>query len=94
MNKEEVKEKLSGLDCICGPLTRKAIFELGIEWVFSQPLSERLTSKEKEKIRKIYSICNETNMSDNPCLSADKVTEASSKMNLLIEIFGEEFFEV
>lgn len=33
---------------------RKA-FKQGASWLLSQPLSERLTDKEKEKIRNIYS---------------------------------------
>lgn len=65
----------------------------GIELHQSLPLHNRLTTAEKERIRKMYAECELIVMDDNPNLPADRITEAGAKMQVLEEIFGKEMFE-
>lgn len=57
------------------------------------PLSSRLTAEEKERVRKIYAECELIEMDDSPYLPADRITEATAKIQVLESIFGSDFFK-
>lgn len=61
--------------------------------LMEQPLSVRLTAEEKERVRKIYAECELIEMDDSPNLPADRITEATAKIQVLESIFGKDFFK-
>ena len=64
-----------------------------INHIFSLPLASRLTAEEKERVRKIYAECELIEMDDSPYLPADRITEATAKIQVLESIFGSNFFK-
>lgn len=68
-------------------------FKAGANYVYGLPLASRLTTKEKERVRKIYTECELIEMDDSPNLPADRITEATAKIQVLESIFGTDFFK-
>ena len=80
-----------------------SMFEQGAIWLMQQPLSDRLTDEEKERIIKRYKY--ESDMMDRQTLKIQKSTNPTcrqfyvdirenhrSRLRLLKSIFGEELF--
>lgn len=67
------------------------------KWVINHisppPLAQRLTAEEKERVRKMYAECELIEMDDSPNLPADRITEATAKIQVLESIFGTDFFK-
>lgn len=72
------------LMCVCSDFANEFL---------AQPLSSRLTSDEKERVRKMYVECELIEMDDSPNLPADRITEATAKIQVLESIFGADFFK-
>ena len=66
-------------------------FKAGAEWLMQQPLSDRLTDEEKEKIKESYNKAQKDTY-DNTIEGAIKCTVSAVVMNCLIGIFGKELF--
>ena len=66
-------------------------FEQGAQWLIQQPLVDRLTYEEKEKIKKLYNKVNKDTY-DNTIEGAIKCTISVVVMNSLVSIFGKELF--
>lgn len=64
-----------------------------INHIFSLPLAQRLTAEEKKRVRKMYVECELIEMDDSPNLPADRITEATAKIQVLESIFGSNFFK-
>lgn len=69
------------------------MFKGGVKYALSQPLAQRLTAEEKERVRKMYIECELIEMDDSPNLPADRITEATAKIQVLESIFGKDFFK-
>lgn len=76
----------------CGRDIEEA-YEDGENRIMSLPLSGRMTADEKERVRKIYAECELIEMDDSPNLPADRITEATAKIQVLESIFGADFFK-
>lgn len=72
------------LMCVCSDFANEFL---------AQPLSSRLTAEEKERVRKMYIECELIEMDDSPNLPADRITEATAKIQVLESIFGTDFFK-
>lgn len=72
------------LMCVCSDFANEFL---------AQPLSSRLTAEEKERVRKMYTECELIEMDDSPNLPADRITEATAKIQVLESIFGTDFFK-
>lgn len=72
------------LMCVCSDFANEFL---------AQPLSSRMTAEEKERVRKIYAECELIEMDDSPNLPADRITEATAKIQVLESIFGADFFK-
>ena len=66
-------------------------FIKGAQWLMQQPLADRLTNEEKEKIRESYNKAQKDTY-DNTIEGAIKCTVSAVVMNCLIGIFGKELF--
>ena len=65
-------------------------FIAGAQWLMQQPLSDRLTDEEKEKIKETYkSLCRKIANNELP---SDYRDCATAQMLLLESIFGKELF--
>lgn len=68
-------------------------YKASAERIMSLPLAQRLTAEEKERVRKMYIECELIEMDDSPNLPADRITEATAKIQVLESIFGTDFFK-
>ena len=58
-------------------------FKIGVNWLMQQPLADRLTDEEKEKIKSLYKWATEC---------TDNNEEAAVTQTVLENIFGKELF--
>lgn len=79
--------------CECPADSYEDGFKAGAKHVYDLPLASRLTTKEKERVRKIFTECELIEMDDSPNLPADRITEATAKIQVLESIFGADFFK-
>ena len=68
-------------------------YKASAERIMSLPLAQRVTSDEKERVRKMYTECELIEMDDSPNLPADRITEATAKIQVLESVFGSDFFK-
>lgn len=66
-------------------------FTRGANWLMQQPLSDRLTDEEKEKIKKLY-LTDEEIDGVKSAFGAYPVAAAVMSKNILEQIFGKELF--
>ena len=69
----------------------KNTFIKGANWLMQQPLSDRLTDEEKEKIRELY-LTDEEIEGIKTAFGAYPVAAATITKNMLEQIFGKELF--
>ena len=75
--------------CLCKGFVLDA-FLAGALWLMTQPLADRLTDEEKEKIKQTYeSLCRKISNTELP---SDYIDCATAQMLLLESIFGKELF--
>ena len=68
-----------------------SMFEQGAHWLMQQPLADRLTKEEKEKIKKLY-LTDEEIDGVKSAFGAYPVAAAVITKNILEQIFGKELF--
>ena len=66
-------------------------FKQGANWLMQQPLTDRLTDEEKEKIRELY-LTDEEIEGVKTAFGAYPVAAATITKNMLEQIFGKELF--
>ena len=69
----------------------KQAIQYGVELIMQQPLTDRLTDEEKEKIRELYNKAQKDTY-DNTIKGVIKCTISAVVMNCLIGIFGKDLF--
>ena len=66
-------------------------FKQGVNWLMQQPLADRLTDEEKEKIMKLY-ITDEEIKGIKTAFGTYPVAAATITKNILEQIFGKDLF--
>lgn len=66
-------------------------FTRGAEWLMQQPLADRLTEEEKERIKKLY-LTDEEIEGIKTAFGTYPVAAATISKNMLEQIFGKELF--